>query len=146
MGLFWGSANGNGGIGLSTPTPLSRAWRPSEESVAIAAAVIGKPPTTIGLLVLERDVQRAGLRLGRGLCKANIDASSLGLSSLRLVELVGESSRHLTGGVGHQPSRKESQTGLTIRAQGWLSSTGLTIQASTGLTIQAHHYWLVGER
>lgn len=30
------SANGNDGIGLSTPTPPSRAWRPSEESVAIA--------------------------------------------------------------------------------------------------------------
>jgi hypothetical protein len=42
MGLFWMSANGNDGIGLSTPTPPSRAWRPSEEGVAIAAAVARK--------------------------------------------------------------------------------------------------------
>jgi hypothetical protein len=66
MGLFWMSASGNDGIGLSIPTLPSRAWSPSEESVVMAAAVIGQLPTAIGLLVLERDVQRAEARLGRG--------------------------------------------------------------------------------
>jgi hypothetical protein len=66
MGLFWLSANGNGGIGLSTPTSPSRAWRPSEESVAIAAAVIGQLPIAIRLLILERVVQRGKIEAEEG--------------------------------------------------------------------------------
>jgi len=67
MGLFWRSANGNNGIGLSTPTPPSRAWRPSEESVAMVAAVIGNPPSAIGSLVLKRrDCATGRIKAGEG--------------------------------------------------------------------------------
>jgi hypothetical protein len=67
MGLFWMSANGNDGIGLSTPTPPSRAWRPSEESVAIAAAVAG----TRKRYTMDR------IKAGEGRLWSNIDVSSL---------------------------------------------------------------------
>ena len=43
------SADENDGIGVFAPTPLSRAWRPSVESVPIAAI--------IGSLILQRDVR-----------------------------------------------------------------------------------------
>src|SRR5438046_188066 len=79
MGLFWTSACGNDGIGLSIPIPPSKAWRPSEESVAIAAAVMGQLPTAIGLpahLEEMHNGQNHGCH-GEGRCRLILEFFSL---------------------------------------------------------------------
>ena len=52
------SANGNDGIEPSTPTLRSRASRPSEESVAIATAVIGSSQLQSDFWVLKEMYNR----------------------------------------------------------------------------------------
>jgi hypothetical protein len=59
MGLFWTSADGNDGIGLSAPTPSRRVSRPLVERVAIAAV--------IGLLVFEKSGVTFEIAVGGGI-------------------------------------------------------------------------------
>lgn len=115
------SADGNDGIGLSTPTPTSRAWRPSEESVVIVAAVIGQLATAIELLVLEKRYVTGRSKAGDGVFASLI----LMLRPRTILTAVDRVVRpiisSLDGWVGHQPSRKESHTGLAIQAHHWFA-------------------------
>jgi hypothetical protein len=79
MGLFWMSDEWNDGIGLSAPTPTSKDWRPSEDSVAIVVTIIRWLLTAMELLVLESNVESARSNMAgeRGSYKSNIGASSL---------------------------------------------------------------------